>query len=151
MRSASAWPRYLLAGWLAAWLGATGAIGQAAEPPPPPVKIRINTAGLFGEAGLFLAYDKGYFKAEGLDVELVTTASTNSSSDTLTELAGGELDLGTMSLSAGLFNALNRGIGIVGLLPLNTRWGRVTPRAASWCARTWSTRVNTRIRAICAE
>ncbi len=120
MRRALAWPRYLSAVWLAAWLGAASAVGLAAEPPNPPVKIRINTAGLFGEAGLFLAYDKGYFKAEGLDVELVTTASTNSSSDTLTELAGGELDLGTMSLSAGLFNALNRGIGIVGLLPLNT-------------------------------
>lgn len=98
-------------------------IGAAAvQPVPlnPPVKIRINTAGLLSEGGLFLAYDKGYFKAEGLDVELVTTASTNSSSDTLTQLVGDDLDLGTMSLSAGLLNAFNRGVGVVGLLPLNT-------------------------------
>ncbi len=100
-------------------LGATlgGALAQAVH---PPVKIRINTAGLFAESGLFLAYDKGYFKDEGLDVQLVATSSANSSSDTLAQLAGGDLDLGSMSLSAGLFNALNRGIGVVGLLPLNT-------------------------------
>ena len=42
-------------------LGATlsGALAQAVH---LPVKIRINTAGLFAESGLFLAYDKGYFK-----------------------------------------------------------------------------------------
>jgi NitT/TauT family transport system substrate-binding protein len=108
----------LAAGFLSAI--SFSAVAEQPAPLSPPVRIRINTAGLLSEAGLFLAYDKGYFKAEGLDVELVTTASTNSSSDTLTQLVGADLDLGTMSLSAGLLNALNRGVGVVGLLPLNT-------------------------------
>jgi NitT/TauT family transport system substrate-binding protein len=93
-----------------------------AEPPPPldpPVKIRINTAGLTNEAGLYLAFDRGYFGREGLQIELVTTSAANSSSDILTQLAIGELDLATFGMTAAVFNALNRGIGIVGLIPLN--------------------------------
>jgi NitT/TauT family transport system substrate-binding protein len=85
----------------------------------PPVKIRINTAGLTNEAGLYLAFDRGYFAREGLQVELVTTSAANSSSDILTQLAIGELDLATFGMTAAVFNALNRGIGIVGLMPLN--------------------------------
>jgi NitT/TauT family transport system substrate-binding protein len=93
-----------------------------ADPPPPldpPVKIRVNTAGLTNEAGLYLAFDRGHFAHEGLQVELVTTSAANSSSDILTQLAIGELDLATFGMTAAVFNALNRGIGIVGLIPLN--------------------------------
>jgi NitT/TauT family transport system substrate-binding protein len=82
-------------------------------------KIRINTAGVTGEGGLFLAQDRGYFAAEGVQVELIP-AALNSSADTLTQLAGGDLDLATFSPTAALFNALNRGVDVVGLMPLNT-------------------------------
>jgi NitT/TauT family transport system substrate-binding protein len=82
-------------------------------------KIRINTAGVTGEGGVFLAQDRGYFKAQGLEVELIP-AALNSSADSLTQLAGGNLDLATFSPTAALFNALSRGVDVVGLLPLNT-------------------------------
>lgn len=85
----------------------TAPVAAYAQSMIPRAKIRINTAGLFAESGLFLAYDKGYFKEEGLDVELVSTASANSSSDTLAQLARGELDLGSMSLSAGLYGGMH--------------------------------------------
>ncbi|GAB7540496.1 ABC transporter substrate-binding protein [Cupriavidus sp. 8B] len=78
----------------------------------PTAKILINTADLFAESGRFLAYDKGYFKEEGLDVELVSTASTNSSSDAQTPLARGEPDLGSMSLSAGLYGGMHGELNI---------------------------------------
>lgn len=82
-------------------------------------KIRINTAGVTGEGGLFLAQDRGYFAALGVEVELIP-AVLNSSADTLTQLAGGNLDLATFAPTAALFNALSRGVDVTGLLPLNT-------------------------------
>lgn len=81
-------------------------VAAYAQPMIPTAKIRINTAGLFAERGLFLAYDNGYFKEEGLDVELVSTASANSSSR-WHSWARGELDLGSMSLSAGLYGGMH--------------------------------------------
>ena len=82
-------------------------------------RVRINTAGLTGEGGLFLAQDRGYFSAAGVAVELLP-AALNSSADTLAQLAGGSLDLATFAPTAALFNGLSRGLDVVGLLPLNT-------------------------------
>lgn len=94
----------------------------AADPPPlkPPVKIKVNSAGLSGEAGLYLALDKGYFAAEGIQIELIQAAAANSSTDTLAQLSGGDLDIGSLGMSSTLFNAIARGVGVVGLLPMNT-------------------------------
>ena len=85
----------------------------------PPVKVRINTAGLAGEAPIFLALDKGYFKAEGLDVELVM-AQANSASDTLAMINSGDLDMASFALSAGWLNAVDRGLAVISLMAVNT-------------------------------
>jgi NitT/TauT family transport system substrate-binding protein len=112
-----------LARWMVALgLVAIGAGALAAEPAAlsPPVKVRLNTAGLTGEGGLFLAIENGYFAAEGLQVELITASAANASADTIAQIAGGNIDIGVFAPSAALFNALNRGIDVVGLMPLNT-------------------------------
>jgi NitT/TauT family transport system substrate-binding protein len=85
----------------------------------PPVKVRINTAGLAGEAPIFLALDKGYFKAAGFDVELVM-AQANSASDTLAMINSGDLDMASFALSAGWLNAVDRGLAVISLMALNT-------------------------------
>lgn len=105
----------------AAVLTATGACGALAQTAPlnPPVTIRINSAGLANEAGLFIAYDKGYFTEEGLKIDLIKAAATNSSSDLLTQLALGELDIASTGMSAALFNALNRGVEVTGIFAPN--------------------------------
>jgi len=45
--------------------------GAAAAPSPGPTKIRVGYIGLTCEAPIFTAVEKGFFKEEGLDVELV--------------------------------------------------------------------------------
>lgn len=98
---------------LAALLVAACSPEQSGEP-----VIRINTAGLIGEAGLFLAYDQGYFETEGVRVELVP-AIANASTDSLAQLATGGLEVATFGPTAALFNAIDRGFDIVGIMPLN--------------------------------
>ncbi|MFA5597254.1 MAG: ABC transporter substrate-binding protein [Pusillimonas sp.] len=99
---------------------ATAVAAAATEPLNPPVKIRINSPGLAGLGGMYLANDKGYFKEQGLDVFLDAAAGANTSADTVTQLATGQLEVGLLSVSAALFNAISRDIGLVGLMPLNT-------------------------------
>jgi NitT/TauT family transport system substrate-binding protein len=52
--------------------GAAPGTGQAARPAGP-TKVRIAYLGLTCEAAMFVAYEKGFFKEEGLDVEFVKT------------------------------------------------------------------------------
>ena len=111
--------RRMLHGLLALALAGLAHSVPAAMAVDPPSRIRINTAGLTNEAGLYLAYDRGYFAEQGLRVELITASAANSSSDLLAQVAIGELDLATSGMTAAVFNALNRGIGVSGLLPLN--------------------------------
>jgi NitT/TauT family transport system substrate-binding protein len=100
--------------------GSVPALAADSAPLNPPVKIKVNSPGLSGEGGLFLALDKGYFAAEGIQIDLIRAAAANSSTDTLAQLAGGDLDIGSLGMSAALLNAIGRGVGVVGLLPMNT-------------------------------
>src|SRR5262249_14457446 len=58
-------------GAAAAAASASAAAVTAPSPLNPPVKVRLGVLGIAPEAGLFIALDKGYFQAEGLDVEEV--------------------------------------------------------------------------------
>src|SRR5262245_7978628 len=82
---------------------------QPAPVPPlsPPLTLKYGTAGLIGEAGLFDAIDKGYFREEGLEVELVPFRV---SAEMTAPLATGEIAFGSMGLDSSLFNAVERGI-----------------------------------------
>src|SRR5215471_17697820 len=72
---------------LAGVLAANFAIAaQAAD------KVAVGTGGSASDAPFYIAYDKGFFKDEGLDVDLI------------------ELDVGSGALSVGFWNALVRGI-----------------------------------------
>lgn len=76
-------------------------------PAPPAVKVRFASPGFVSDAGVFIAFDKGYFKQEGIDLELVTLKTA---ADAPPLLARGDIEVAGGSTSAALYNAIVRGI-----------------------------------------
>jgi NitT/TauT family transport system substrate-binding protein len=71
--------------------------------------IRVASAGIASDIGFFLAHKKGYFRAEGLEVELTTL---NNSPQMIAPLGMGQLDVGAGTVAASLYNAVSRNIAI---------------------------------------
>ncbi|MDP2728178.1 MAG: ABC transporter substrate-binding protein [Dehalococcoidia bacterium] len=84
---------------------------KAISPSPVPgaSKLKVGNLSLTGEGGVYVAMEKGYFKEENLEVELVPFRT---GAEQVAALAGGELDVGYLSPDAGLFNAMLRGIAL---------------------------------------
>lgn len=70
--------------------------------------VKVGTATTLNDAPIVIAIEKGYFKAEGLDVELIPF---DSAAKQIASLGIGEIDVGSGAMSAGFYNALARGIG----------------------------------------
>jgi NitT/TauT family transport system substrate-binding protein len=58
---------------------------------------------------VFLARARGYFREQGIDVDYVPAQG---GSDTIAPLASGDLELAGGAVSPGMFNAIDRGIGM---------------------------------------
>jgi NitT/TauT family transport system substrate-binding protein len=88
-----------------------GAASTAGAPPPlsPPVPVRVATLGLVGEAGVYITLGKGYFKEEGLDVQLVQVGVA---ADQVALLVNGDLDYGQSPPAALLYNVTARNVGL---------------------------------------
>ena len=71
--------------------------------------VRVGVTGTISDAGLLIADRKGYFKQEGINA--VFTAF-DSAARMVAPLGAGQLDVGAGSASAGLYNAVARGIGV---------------------------------------
>lgn len=80
---------------------------------PTHVKVAYVPSLLF--APLFVAMDKGYFKEQNLDVELT---NVKSGQDAMVFLANGQLDFVMAGYSAGLFNAVARGLDVKVIAPM---------------------------------
>jgi NitT/TauT family transport system substrate-binding protein len=91
--------RAVVAGVLAA--NAMVSLAAAAD------KVAVGTGGSASDAPFYIAYDQGYFKDEGLDVDLIVL---DSGAKVIAPLGTGELDVGSGALSVGFWNALARGI-----------------------------------------
>src|SRR4051794_4008063 len=72
-------------------------------------KVTIGIVNAVSDGTLFIAQDKGYFKAEGIDAEFV---EFDTGAKMVAPLGGGQLDVGGGAASAGLYNAVDRGIRI---------------------------------------
>jgi NitT/TauT family transport system substrate-binding protein len=70
-------------------------------------KVAVGTGGSASDAPFYIAYDKGFFKDEGLNVDLIVL---DSGAKVIAPLGTGELDVGSGALSVGFWNALVRGI-----------------------------------------
>ncbi len=82
-----------------------GPVAHAAEP----VSVRVGIAQASSDVGLYIADKKGYFKQEGITV---TFTPFDSAAKMVAPLGAGQLDVGAGSASAGLYNAVARGIDI---------------------------------------
>jgi NitT/TauT family transport system substrate-binding protein len=71
------------------------------------VKVGVN--GVVSDAAFFIAQEKGYFAKQGIKVELV---HFDSGPQMVAPLGTGQIDAAAGASSAGLFNAVARGIGL---------------------------------------
>src|SRR5579871_814864 len=92
-----------------------GCSGPSSSPPvtPQPVrpasgltKVRMGVAGALSDAGVLISLDKGYFKDQGLDVEI---ARFSSGADQVALLDTGQLDVLGGGGSLALYKAFERG------------------------------------------
>jgi NitT/TauT family transport system substrate-binding protein len=97
MRHAKTFGLALVAALLAA------AAAQAAD------KVSVAVVNASSDAALFIADAKGYYKAEGIEAEFV---SFDTGAKMVAPLGAGQLDIGGGAASAGLYNAVDRGIKI---------------------------------------
>ncbi|MBI2952798.1 MAG: ABC transporter substrate-binding protein [Chloroflexi bacterium] len=88
---------------------ATPAAQEKPLSPPVTVKIGSNSAGSPSDAGVYIAIEKGYFREEGLNLELVPF---DSAALMIAPLSTNQLDVGGGLISAGLFNAFGRDIPV---------------------------------------
>ena len=71
--------------------------------------VKVASAGIASDIGFFLAHKKGYFRDEGLNVELTQMAN---SPQMIGPLAMGQLDVGAGTVAASLYNAVAQNITI---------------------------------------
>lgn len=81
--------------------------GSLREPLNPRVTLKMGAVGALSDAGIFVALDRGFFKAEGLDIELVTFKN---GPQIIPSLATGQTQVSGATVSPSLFNALARGV-----------------------------------------
>ena len=94
------------------FLGAAAGLATAAalaRPARAQTRVQIGYLPLLSVGPLFLAYEQGYLRDGGLDVEMVRF---NSGAEMVVALGTGELAAGYGVISPGLLNAWTRGVGI---------------------------------------
>ncbi|HUI94304.1 MAG TPA: ABC transporter substrate-binding protein [Xanthobacteraceae bacterium] len=89
----------------AVFLLAALAFADAAAAQP----ITVGATSSTSDAPIYIAEQKGFFRAEGLDVKV---SNFRSASDMVAPLGAGQLDAGAGSAGAALYNAVARGISI---------------------------------------
>ena len=101
--------KYLGALAMAALVGLAPAAAQTPMKQTPLKKVIIGGTLSATDIGLWVAHKKGYFRDEGIDAEFITF---DSAARMIAAIGAGELDVSAGGHSAGLFNAVARGIDI---------------------------------------
>ncbi len=83
--------------------------GPALAQNAAPTEVRVGIANTATDVGFFIADKKGYFREAGIAVNMTGFASA---AKMIVPLGTGELDVGGGTVSAGLYNAVERGIRI---------------------------------------
>jgi len=87
-------------------------------------KVKVGLLMINADTGVFLALEKGYFREQGLSVELHYFSS--SGGPQMAALTTGELDVGSGSISPGIYNAVAGGVN----MRVVASKSRVGPRAS---------------------
>jgi NitT/TauT family transport system substrate-binding protein len=92
---------------LCVWLAVSA--GLAAQPIAGQTRVRVGIVNASSDVAFFIADQKGYFRQEGI---LVAFTAFDSAAKMIAPLGVGRLEVGGGSPSAGLYNAVARGIAI---------------------------------------
>lgn len=92
---------------VAATAASTAATAPTASPTPGPVTIKFGQVGTISDAAIFIADAKRFFKEQGITLDLQTFQSA---ANMVAPLGTGELEAGGGAPSAGLYNAIDRGV-----------------------------------------
>jgi hypothetical protein len=87
--------------------GAAAAQTTPRKPLNPRVALKMGAVGALSDAGIFVALDEGFFRDEGLDIELV---SFKNGPQIIPSLATDQTQVSGTAVSPSLFNALARGV-----------------------------------------
>jgi len=85
------------------------AAAAAATAPPARVTVKMALQGRPDQAPFELGLARGYFDRQGIDVEPV---STGTGAEVIQAIATNQIDVGTSSPNAAMFNAFNRGVDL---------------------------------------
>ena len=83
--------------------------GPVAAQQPQRTKVRIGVLLSVTDVMLYMADKKGYFAGEGLDAEFITLKS---GTEMVAPLSNGDIDVAAGGPTAGLYNAVSRGIDV---------------------------------------
>jgi len=97
--------RRLVASLMTAFAGAL-ALGTLSTPAVAQDKVSVGVLRFVSSGGLFLAYEKGYFKAEGLDVDLKFFEAAQ---PIALAAVSGDVDFGVTAFTGGFFNLAAKG------------------------------------------
>jgi len=100
------------------------------------VQIKVGVLGLLTEAGVYIGLERGYFREEGLELDLIPFAR---SAEQMVALGTGELQFGVGAPDVSLFNSVARDVEVKLVSPNGVSNDDGNDPAGSWCARTWST------------
>ena len=74
-----------------------------------PLRVNVGITNALADVGFFIADKRGYFAQENIRVNFV---SFDAAARMIAPFASGDLDVGGGGIAAGLFNAVNRGVGM---------------------------------------
>jgi NitT/TauT family transport system substrate-binding protein len=74
-----------------------------------PLRVTVGITNALADVGFFIADKRGYFAEQNIKVSFV---SFDAAARMIAPFASGDLDVGGGGVAAGLFNAVNRGVGM---------------------------------------
>lgn len=82
---------------------------QQATPTPKPASLKFGSSPSASDVGVFIAAEKGYFKEQGITMEMVDFRSV---AEMIAPLGTGQLDVIGMPLSSAMLAAADRGVDL---------------------------------------
>ncbi len=91
--------------------GAATAAVAATLPPPPakPETVHVDHVPLMNFAPLYVAMERGFFKEQGIEIDLQRVAS---GTEAMPFLAQGQIDVGAIGIASSTFNSVKRGFDV---------------------------------------
>ena len=87
----------------------TSTLAPAASPTPRPATLKFGTPQVIADAGVYIAIEKGYFKEQGITMEVVNFRTV---AELIAPLGTGQLDVAALPLGVPLLAAADRGLEV---------------------------------------